>query len=83
MRALAALGVLMASASVFLSVGLYVQGGIQGRQARRTQCDREPVQRKIAEAAFAVRRSLPLRTRITADELRRFMAQAPKGCPGR
>lgn len=54
-----------------------------GRQAKVTQCDREPVIAKVADAAYAVRRALPSYSRITQAEIRQFKAQAPKGCPKR
>lgn len=52
-----------------------------GRQAKVTQCQREPVISKVADAAYAVRRALPADARITAREIDQFKAQAPKGCP--
>lgn len=80
-RGMSAFAALLAAASILLSALLWVQGGAEGRKARETQCDREPVTRKIAQAAYAVRENLPRGTRITPGELERFMAQAPKGCP--
>lgn len=51
-----------------------------GRSARETQCDREPVSSKVADAAYAVRHALPRESRITKEELARFHRQAPR-CP--
>lgn len=80
-RALPAVALLVAALSFLLSAWVWVEGGQVGRAARETQCDREPVMRKIAQAAYAVRDALPSRTRIATTELARFMRQAPKDCP--
>jgi hypothetical protein len=52
-----------------------------GQNARQTQCDREPVIKKLGLAAYAVRESLPEESRVTREELARFLGQSPKGCP--
>jgi hypothetical protein len=52
-----------------------------GQNARQTQCDREPVIKKLGLAAYAVRASLPDESQVTREELARFLAQSPKGCP--
>lgn len=52
-----------------------------GAHARMTQCDREPVTRKLAQTAFEVRGQLPSKLRISQAELDRFMRQAPRNCP--
>jgi hypothetical protein len=54
----------------------------EGQKARATQCEREPVIAKVADAAYAVRRALPADNRITSDELKLFHARAPR-CPRR
>jgi hypothetical protein len=51
-----------------------------GNDARKTQCQREPVIQKLAVAAYAVRGELPTQSRITPEELRVFLKNAP-ACP--
>jgi hypothetical protein len=52
-----------------------------GVDAHGQQCDREPVAAKIARAAYAVREGLPVKDRITEEELARFLRAGPKNCP--
>ena len=78
--------VLIAAIAVAFMILLPLSGKVAaqataGARARQTQCDREPVIRKVAAAAFAVRAHLPRENRITRRELRLFLEQSPKHCP--